>query len=333
MAAVTNDDVDTFDEDVEKLKNPYGTENLLGSGTYAATYKCVVGEDVMAVKKFFLNKENEKDRNFSWRVLGNERTILASFQPHDNIVNFYRCEDNFLYMEFLGDQHMGTWWRTHKEHNSDAWRNETLKQILRCLCSALIFLKENGVIHFDIKEDNIVLRNNDPSRAVLIDFGRSVQMDGDCIYDQIWDTDGPPCGAYCCQPPEILNILFRYSHRRPPMINSFDTAVDIYSVGVLLFYKFCDEYPNGFFISESRYIAPLLQNVSKREWASNETFARMEMRRIVTYMLLENHYERPDAQEILTRLTLLTASKTPVPVVWSEDEGEPVVWSEDEGEE
>lgn len=309
---------DTFAKEVEMLENPYGTKNLLGSGMYAATYKEVPGNPaknnhkVVAVKKFFHNDD------FNLRTLHNERTILEKLRGHEHIVTFYFHSNVFLYMEFLGEQNLRTWWEhnTYYAPSRDTvgieveWMNQTLLHILRGLCSALVFLKENGIVHFDIKSDNIMLRNNDPACPVLIDFGRSYEMAGAIVHDQYWGEDGPPCGAYCCQPPEILNIIYRHARRRPPASITFNNTVDVYCTGVLMFNLFCDEYPNGFFVSETKCIVPLLEKISKRDWASNKTFANnMELCRIVTPMLSENYLQRPDAQDVLVQVELLLAAK------------------------
>ncbi len=307
---------DTFSEDVEMLGNPHGKKNLLGSGTYAATYKEEIpynmrGQNafnlatagVVAVKKFF---PDDDGNDFNIRTLHNERKILEKLVGHKHVVTFYSHANNFLYMEYLGEQNLNDWWDDGQPMD---WKNHTLLQILRGLSSALVFLTENDIIHFDIKADNIMLKNNDPAFPVLIDFGRSYEMSGAIVHDQDWGTDGPPCGAYCCQPPEILKIVDRHYHRRPPMWdNAFNNTVDVYCTGVLVFRLFCDKYPNGFFPSNGEYALPLLEKTSKRGWASNEKFAKMELRGIATQMLSENYMQRSSAQDVLAHVDLLFAA-------------------------
>ena len=68
-----------------------------------------------------------------------------------------------IYMEYLGEQNLNDWWDDGQPMD---WKNHTLLQILRGLSSALVFLTENDIIHFDIKADNIMLKNNDPADKV-----------------------------------------------------------------------------------------------------------------------------------------------------------------------
>lgn len=317
--------MDSFERDVKMLDNPYGTKDLLGFGTYAATYKQDTNSlqkieipsniSVVAIKKFFPDEEND---DYNARTLAKERAILETVRGYPGVVTYYNSMGNFLYMEYLGDNNLSRWW-----NRSDTLANKNLAliKLLQGLSSALVFLRERGVIHFDIKADNVMLRENDPGHPVLIDFGRSIQASGP-VEDQDWGADGPPCGAYCCQPPEILHLISRHYNRRPPTHCTFDARVDVYCTAVMIYHLFCDEYPNGFYVSEVTSVLPLLENIAQREWVSNAVFSKMDpkLRDVVGHMLTENHLYRPEPETVLASADFLLASRTPVPVVWSEDE-------------
>ena len=65
-----------------------------------------------------------------------------------------------------------------------------------------------------------------------------------------------------------------------------------------------------------------MENIAKREWVSNTVFSKMDpkLRDLVGHMLTENHLYRPEPEMVFASADFLLASRTPVPVVWSEDE-------------
>jgi len=100
---------------------------------------------------------------------------------------------------------------------------ESLKLCI-AIGNAIDNLHENGMCHFDIKPENIVLRNNNPELPVLIDFefahhDRAWKLDKTYAID-IHRSKGTP--GYCA--PEVLEHAFG----GPPS--------DVWSFGIVLFF-------------------------------------------------------------------------------------------------
>ena len=81
------------------------------------------------------------------------------------------------------------------------------------ICSAISLLHSNNIIHRDIKPENILL--NDKGECKLCDFG--------CCNENMIGNRNTFCGTYEYMAPEILKE------------NSYNSAVDIWSLGVLLY--------------------------------------------------------------------------------------------------
>lgn len=97
------------------------------------------------------------------------------------------------------------------------------KQITRQLCSALWVLHSMGVVHRDIKPDNVIIRGNE---AVLIDF------DASRIYKNTNQEDTKVLGTTGFAAPEQYGF------------SQSDERADIYALGVLLNIMLTGEHPS-----------------------------------------------------------------------------------------
>lgn len=94
---------------------------------------------------------------------------------------------------------------------------DTLKALIRQLLSALLYCHRLGVIHRDIKLQNVMLsRNGDINSLKLIDFGLSAHSYQKTAMSQAMGT-----AMYLA--PEVI-------------FGEYDEKVDIWSVGVLVYY-------------------------------------------------------------------------------------------------
>ncbi len=98
------------------------------------------------------------------------------------------------------------------------------KQITRQLCGALWVLHSMGIVHRDVKPDNIMIRGDE---AVLIDF------DAARVYKYERQADTQILGTTGFAAPEQYGL------------SQSDDRVDIYAVGVLLNVMLTGEHPSG----------------------------------------------------------------------------------------
>ena len=102
------------------------------------------------------------------------------------------------------------------------YRYHGAKKVLTCVCHALTALHDRGLVHRDVKPENVMIRTD--GRVVLIDFNasRSVSSAG---------KDTVIMGTVGYAPPEQLGI------------SQSDARTDIYATGVLLNVMLTGKHP------------------------------------------------------------------------------------------
>lgn len=98
-----------------------------------------------------------------------EARVLAALN-HPSIVRIYEvfgaCGTAFLVTDYIKGKSLQAWM-------ADKPAGKRIKQVLLQLLDALAYLHAAGIIHRDIKPDNILIQENDA--PVLIDFGAALQ--------------------------------------------------------------------------------------------------------------------------------------------------------------
>lgn len=147
----------------------YIIEGKLGEGGFGITYLAQKAQNRQRVVIKTLKDELLSDRNFAWfRDKFRDEALLLSLCKHPNIVKI----DNYfidgdlpcIAMEYVAGKDL---WNL-VEKRGILWETEALNYI-RQVAEAVIVVHEKGLLHRDIKPQNIMVRDN--FDAVLIDFG------------------------------------------------------------------------------------------------------------------------------------------------------------------
>lgn len=100
-----------------------------------------------------------------------EVSILKVLQPHENIQKLYEVVNNplrnmfTLVLEHYDFDEFETYYKKFDLNN--------LKTYMRLLLEALDYIHSNGIIHRDIKPQNILYKY-DAKKLKLIDFGQAI---------------------------------------------------------------------------------------------------------------------------------------------------------------
>lgn len=187
-----------------RLERPIGRGGM--STVYLALQESVQREVALKVLTTSLATEEE----FSQRFL-HEARIAAALQ-HPNIVHIYdvgHCEEwHFIAMEYLPGGPL----LNRKRRVLPA---ETALAVLTQIASALAYSHRRGVVHRDIKPDNILLRED--GEAVLTDFGIARAIDSNRL-----TRTGAIVGTPHYMSPEQARGA------------TLDGRSDIYSLGIVL---------------------------------------------------------------------------------------------------
>lgn len=200
----------------QTLKGRYRINEIIGVGGMAVVYKAfdIVKEQEIAVK--ILKDEYMRDEEFRRRFSNESKAI--TLLSHKNIVDIYDVrldgEVLFIAMEYLSGV-------TLKEYIDKVgaldWREAThyIKQVL----SAVRHAHERGIIHRDIKPQNIMLTRDGSIKVMDFGIAKVSDFETRSINDQA-------IGSVHYISPEQASG------------DALDERADIYSIGIML-YQLC----------------------------------------------------------------------------------------------
>lgn len=149
---------------------------LLGSGGFGQVMKVIniKSGKIFAVKRLFYNSANETQQRFIDSLI-QEISILKKLK-HKNIVKYLGSEvleGNYcMYIEYLSGGSLAK-----LLYLLGGLSEITVRAYTRQILKGIRFLHENGIIHRDLKSENILLDSN--GKIKLCDFGSSKKYEND----------------------------------------------------------------------------------------------------------------------------------------------------------
>ena len=192
----------------------YVIENLIGEGGFGRVYaaKDVRLDRRVAIK--VIRPDLAGARAFSDRFR-KEAMALAKFR-HPGIIPIYDIQDHQGLTYFVMPLITGDSLRTRLQRHRVVAPQET-RRLLVELCQCLAATHRAGIVHRDIKPDNVMLEADAMARALLMDFGIAKAV------AELGETNsGMIMGTPTYMSPEQVNGDATIDHRS-----------DIYSIGVL----------------------------------------------------------------------------------------------------
>lgn len=194
--------------------NGYKTKEewFLGKGSFGSVYKAEKDGEFFAIKIFqteFLKNEYKK-------FLDREVKALQKID-HPQVVKFYESgtfldkgfEYFYIVMDFIEGKKLSAYIGSAGE--------KVIVDIIKSIISTLDFIHKEGVLHRDLKPDNIIINNK--GIPILLDFGLSKLID----YTSIVQT-GEHVGTFHYMSPEQITDS-----------KNIDSRSDYFSVGVMLY--------------------------------------------------------------------------------------------------
>eukprot|EP00002_Diphylleia_rotans_P018178 TRINITY_DN3528_c0_g1_i1.p1 TRINITY_DN3528_c0_g1~~TRINITY_DN3528_c0_g1_i1.p1 ORF type:complete len:324 (-),score=70.45 TRINITY_DN3528_c0_g1_i1:291-1262(-) len=194
----------------------YSLGECLGSGHFAKVYRTTKRDDrsEWAVKVI-----DKRAASTNMAHVDRELTIMSTVN-HPNLIKFvesFQTATNiFVVMEYVPGKDL-----FHTIVHLGSYSEADAARVMQGVFSALSYLHSLGIVHRDLKPENILVQSEDDiSRIKITDFGLSNIIEG----DELLKT---PCGTLSYAAPEVL------------MQQSYGFAVDIWSVGVVLYILLC----------------------------------------------------------------------------------------------
>lgn len=268
------------------LDGKYQLEDKIGAGGFGAVYRAthLSLNRLVAVKVF-----RPSDKNASVEALERFRLegISACRVNHPNAITILDSGVSsesiaYLVMELLEGWTLST--ELNKKHILPLGR---VAQILIPVCDALAKAHLSGIIHRDIKPDNIFLHQSESGEVVkVVDFGIAK-----LVSETSEEQDLTGTGAFVGTP----------THIAPERINgtSYDGRSDVYSLGITLYQMLAgrppfhsDEYENPWSLVLAHLMTP---PPPLREFNPN---VLPEVEKIVMQTLEKTPNLRPTAKEL-----------------------------------
>lgn len=204
---------------------------LIGKGTYGRVYLAMNATtgDFLAVKQVEVNPKvagQDKERVKELVAAMDQEIDTMQHLEHPNIVQYLGCERKELsisiYLEYISGGSIGSCLRKHGK-----FEEPVVRSLTRQTLEGLEYLHEQGILHRDLKADNILLDLDGTCK--ISDFGISKKSDN--IYGN--DVTNSMQGSVFWMAPEVVRSQGQ----------GYSAKVDIWSLGCVVLEMFSGKRP------------------------------------------------------------------------------------------
>ncbi|KAI9727779.1 MAG: hypothetical protein M1834_007926 [Cirrosporium novae-zelandiae] len=195
--------------------------NLIGKGTYGRVYvgmNANTGE-LLAVKQVEVHQKGNQDKDRMKEMVAalNQEIYTMQHLEHSNIVQYLGCERKessiSIFLEYVPGGSIGSCLRKHGKFEENVVRSLTRQTL-----GGLAYLHNEGILHRDLKADNILLDLDGTCK--ISDFGISKKSDN--IYGN--DATNSMQGSVFWMAPEVVKSQGQ----------GYSAKVDIWSLGCVV---------------------------------------------------------------------------------------------------
>ncbi|CAG8897020.1 unnamed protein product [Penicillium nalgiovense] len=204
---------------------------LIGKGTYGRVYLGMNADngEVLAVKLVEINPRiagADKDRVKEMVAALDQEIDTMQHLEHPNIVQYLGCERGefsiSIYLEYISGGSVGSCLRKHGK-----FEESVVRSLTRQTLGGLAYLHDKGILHRDLKADNILLDLDGTCK--ISDFGISKKTDD--IYGN--DSSNSMQGSVFWMAPEVIQSQGQ----------GYSAKVDIWSLGCVVLEMFAGRRP------------------------------------------------------------------------------------------
>lgn len=227
--SIPQDTIDTVPHRQRTFKWVKG--QLIGKGSFGRVYlgmNTTTGE-LLAVKQVEVNpKQAGQDKDKIKEMVKSMDGEIDTMQhlDHVNIVQYLGCERKeysiSIFLEYISGGSIGSCYRKHGK-----FEESVVSSLTRQTLSGLAYLHQEGILHRDLKADNILLDTDGTCK--ISDFGISKKTDD--IYGN--DASNSMQGSVFWMAPEVVR-----SHGQ-----GYSAKVDIWSLGCVVLEMFAGKRP------------------------------------------------------------------------------------------
>lgn len=234
--------------DATPLLKQLRVHKLLSSTKLSKVYRM---RHVSKDREYALKVVEEKDKS-SRENIEKEIFFYEKIPHHPNLLKYYghtRADGKILMlMEYI---HGGDMWTQYLKNEQPVTKSPKIRyrvaKHMYQLCEVLKYIHSKGVIHADLKAENVLIDEQDNVR--LCDFGLSFIDRKDYPFEH----DRKVCGTIGCLSPELCIDVSPNSKR---LLKYPTPSVDVWALGVLLYEIFYHVSPFVDPSEESKFYIP-----------------------------------------------------------------------------
>jgi len=197
----------------------YEILNVVGQGGMATVYQAIQKSTQRNVAIKVMSNHLAADPSFSERFLTEARMANLT---HPHIVTVYDAGEadgqNYIVMQYAGNGNF-------EQHIKQGILIEKIIEYVKQIASALGYAAKKGVIHRDVKSENILINNED--QALLVDFGIAKAVSRNSNVTSVGTSIGSP----------------NYMSPEQARGDTLDNRSDLYSLGMVFFHALTNKKP------------------------------------------------------------------------------------------
>jgi Ca2+-binding EF-hand superfamily protein len=270
--------LDKFHETLKHrdINDYYKILEAIGRGSFSKVYH---GVDLNTLESVAIKVIHKNRASNNLENIKNEIEIMK-FCKNDNIVkyidHFEDFENIYIVEEYLKGGDLYTYYVDKFKSNPN---EKALKNIIRQIGNGLKYLHDYGIIHRDIKLQNILLTDKNDNPVIKIsDFGLSKvtgskERVSDCL------------GTLNFSAPEVVSR------------SGYNNKVDIWSLGVLLYFMTFNLLP---FNDKERNKENIVYNICNKEVKFNRNYISQQLYDLLKLCFEKEYEKRIDINEFLS---------------------------------
>ncbi|XP_053249336.1 inhibitor of nuclear factor kappa-B kinase subunit epsilon isoform X4 [Podarcis raffonei] len=210
------------------------TDDVLGQGATASVYKArnKKSGELVAVKVFnnasYMRPQEVQIREFEVLRKLNHQNIVKLFAVEE----IESCKQKVLVMEYCSGGSLLS--LLEDPENAFGLSESEFLIVLHCVVAGMNHLRQNGVVHRDIKPGNIMRLVGDDNQNIykLTDFGAARELDDDEKFESVYGTE------------EYLHPdMYKRAVLKKPQQKAYGVTVDLWSIGVTFYHAATGSLP------------------------------------------------------------------------------------------